>query len=243
MHPSADFDCPPDAVRALRGAARTTILVLLWLSPPGMAALAARGGMGWELVCLLGLAVAGAATLVQRLRPAGAGRRGRLGLALGTAASAGLWLGAGHASLPAALLVALPFLALVLVGTLGDARALLAALILLGLVCLMPLGAQAGAGAALPVIQAGGLAVLALMLLVAQRLWRRAARRRAAIEIQPPVKVQARPTVRVFSQPAQAAAAPGLMIQAERAPDGTLRVAMAGHAMPGAGAGVRVWVS
>ena len=76
MYPSPEFDHPPAAVRALRDAARSLILWLLWLAPAVLGGLAARGGMGWELVTLLGLGVAIAATTASGLRRRE--RRGRL---------------------------------------------------------------------------------------------------------------------------------------------------------------------
>ena len=229
MHPSPEFDHPPAAVRALRDAARTLILWLLWLAPAVLGGLAARGGMGWELVTLMGIGVAIAATAGSRRR-----RCGRLMLGLGLAVAAGLLLGAGRGSLPEAVMIALPFLALALVGALGDGRALLAALAVLMLACLLPLGGSRYPAVPpvqlppvqLPLAQAGGLALEAVLLLVGMRLWRRAARQRERVTVLPGGTAA---STRVFSQPAPSSVPPAFLVQAERAPDGTLRVALAGR--------------
>lgn len=219
MHPSPEFDHPPAAVQTLRDAARTSILWLLWLAPAVLGGLAARGGMGWELVTLMGIGVAIAATAGSRRRG-----RGRLMLGLGLAVAAGLLLGAGRGSLPEAVMIALPFLALALVGALGDGRALLVALAVLMLACLLPLGVSRYP--ALPPVQAGGLALEAVLLLVGMRLWRRAARQRERVTVLPGGTAA---STRVFSQPAPSPVPPAFLVQAERAPDGTLRVALAGR--------------
>lgn len=224
MHPSPEFDHPPAAVQTLRDAARTSILWLLWLAPAVLGGLAARGGMGWELVTLMGIGVAIAATAGSRRRG-----RGRLMLGLGLAVAAGLLLGAGRGSLPEAVMIALPFLALALVGALGDGRALLVALAVLMLACLLPLGVSrypALPPVQLPPVQAGGLALEAVLLLVGMRLWRRAARQRERVTVLPGGTAA---STRVFSQPAPSPVPPAFLVQAERAPDGTLRVALAGR--------------
>ena len=237
MYPSPEFDHPPAAVRSLRDAARSLILWLLWLAPAVLGGLAARGGMGWELVTLLGLGVAIAATTASGLRRRE--RRGRLALGLGLAVMAGLLLGAGRESMPDGGMIALPFLALALVGALGDGRALLAALAVLMLACLLPMGGSAHP--AQPLALAGGMTLEAVVLLVASRLWRRAARLRERVTVLPGA---APACTRVFSRPSPGPESPAILVQAERAPDGTLRVAVAAReAMPGGAGRLRVTVS
>ena len=225
MYSSANFDHPPAAVQALREAARGAILWLLWLLPPVLGAVAARGGMAWELVSFLGLALAIATTLgsLRRL----SGRRGRLLLGLGLAGATVLLLGAGRGTLPYSASIALPFVILVLVGALGDGRALLAALGVLMLECLLSLGGSADP--VLPPVQAGGLALLALVLMVAQRLWRRAARGRERLTLLVPLKVGSGAAPRMLSPPMPASLPPAFLVQAERTPDGTLRLVIAGR--------------
>ena len=222
MFPSRGFDHTPDAIRALRRTARHMIVWLLWLAPVGIFWLAGRGGVAWELVTLLGVAVAVAASL--GCHPSVPARRGRLVLALCLGAAFGLLLGAGQVAVAPsgpvwALLLVAPLVALVLAGGLCDRRALMAALVVLSVECLLPLGAVPFG--LLPLAQVGLLAVAALAIVVAQRQVRRAACGRTFV-----VPPQRRTRAPVWTAPG--ALPPTLLLQAERAPDGTLRLALAG---------------
>jgi len=222
MFPSHEFEHTPDAIRTLRRTARWVILWLLWLTPAGVFWLAGRRGVAWELVTLLGVAVAVAASL--GCHPSVPGRRARLVLALCLGAAFGLLLGVGQVNgAPSgamrALVLVAPLGALVLAGGLCDRRALMAALMMLSIECLLPLGAAPGG--LLPLAQVGLLAVAALAIVVAQHLVRRAAR--GPMIVLPP---QPRPLVTVWTAPV--AVPPAFIVQAERAADGTLRLALAG---------------
>jgi len=222
MFPSRGFDHTPDAIRALRRTARHMIVWLLWLAPVGIFWLAGRGGVAWELVTLLGVAVAVAASL--GCHPSVPARRGRLVLALCLGAAFGLLLGVGQVPVAPTgpvlvVLLMAPLVALVLAGGLCDRRALMAALMMLSIECLLPLGAAPGG--LLPLAQVGLLAVAALAIVVAQHLVRRAAR--GPMIVLPP---QPRPLVTVWTAPV--AVPPAFIVQAERAADGTLRLALAG---------------
>ena len=129
--------------------------------------------------------------------------------------------------MPYSASIALPFVMLVLVGALGDGRALLAALAVLMLECLLSLGGSPDP--VLPPAQAGGLALLALVLVVAQRLWRRAARVRARLTLLVPLKVGSGAAPRVLAPPMPASLPPAFLVQAERTSDGTLYLAIAGR--------------
>ncbi len=206
LFPSGDL---PEPLRPLRDAARQAIRMILLALPVVLGWLADRAGMGWELVALLGAALALAAW-----RPRGAAGRAMLAAALG--AGCVLALGAGHGVLPAGLATALPFAALILAGMLLDARALAACLaVLLAAAAL----AQAG-GMAL------GLALAAAAILLGQRLARHRYARGAVV-----LAPGARPAAPVFSRPREGLGRPGLLVQAERTPDGAVRLAVAGAAM------------
>ena len=224
MYPCSTFERLP----ALREGARRAILWVLWLAPSATGGLAAHQGMGWELVTLLGIVVAVGASM--GCHPVVPGARGRLLLGVGLALATGLVLGAGRGVLPAGLAAVLPVAALVLAGGLCDGRALLAALALLAMACLLPacllpVGVvPVGVAGAMALVQAAMLFVLAGAILAAQRLGRRAAG--AAVVLAPPRRGPARP---VWTRPDQPAGPPAWLVQAERAPDGTLRLALAGR--------------
>jgi len=146
---------------------------------------------------------------------AGAGR-GRMVPALCLAVAGGLVLGAGGGALPFRLAVAVPVGALMLVGALCDGRALVAGFGVLAVLCL--LGARAGT--VLPLVQVGALGLGLVAMLVAQRLLRRVARQR--VRVLAPAVV--RPGWSIATPPPMR---PAVLVQAERAPDGTLRVALA----------------
>jgi hypothetical protein len=202
--PSGDL---PEPLRPLRDAARQAIRMILPGLPLALGWLADQAGMGWELVALLGAALA-----LTAWRPRGAAGRAMLAAALG--AGCVLALGAGHGVLPQGLATALPFAALILAGMLLDARALAA--------CLAVLLAAAA------LAQAGGLALAlaAAAILLGQRLARHRYARGAVV-----LAPGARPAAPVFSRPREGLGRPGLLVQAERTPDGAVRLAVAGPAM------------
>ena len=199
----------PAELRGLRRLARRTILWTLALLPPVLAWLADRGGMGWELVTLAGAALALGVAGAQRTqcRPAV--------LAAGLGAGCVLVLGAGHGVLPFGVETALPFMALALAASLCSGRALGAALaILLGPAALAPEWGMALA-----------MAVVAAAAWLAQRMAFRVLAGRTVVLV--PSRAPAAP---VWTRPAEGFALPGLLVQAERSPDGAVRLAVAGHA-------------
>lgn len=194
----------PAELRDLRRLARRTILSTLALLPPVLGWLADRGGMGWELVTLVGAALALGVAVVRRGRPAV--------LAAGLAAACVLVEGAGHGVVPRGVDTALPFAALALAAALCDGRALGVALaILLGPSVL-----------SLAWVQAAGMAALTGLAYLAQRL---ACRRLGVVLV--PSRATAAP---VWTRPEMGFAVPGLLVQAERGADGAVRLAVAGHA-------------
>jgi|GEM_PF-5063003 len=214
----------PDPVAPLRGGARAVILWFLWLSPPGLGWLAVRGGMAWELVTMLGAAVAMAATLGSHASvPA---PRGRMFLAGGVAVATVLLLGAGHSVLPAAAGCMVAMAALALAAGLCDPRALGLALGILLLESMLPLAASREALPAL--VQGGVLAVAAAALLVGQRLLRRAVRR--PVLLLPPDRTGAAGRAAPVWTATSAAPSPPVLVQVERTPEGTLRLAVASRA-------------
>ncbi len=209
-----------DPVAPLRAWARRVILWLLWLLPPGLGWLAARGGMAWELVTMLGVAVAMAATLGNHASVPGARRR--LFLAGGVAVAAALLLGAGHMVLSGWVAGVLPMAVLALAAGLCDPRALGLALVVLLLESLLPLAVVREAGSGLGL--AGVLAVEAVALLVGQHLLRRAARRPMVL---PPGRTGRGGRPAPAWSATAASAPPPVLVQAERTPEGTLRLAVA----------------
>ena len=213
-----------DPVAPLRDGARRVILCVLWLLPPGLGWLATRGGMAWELVTMLGVAVAAATTLGSHASVPAA--RGRLVLAGGIAVGAVLLVGAGHGALPRPAGFAVAMAGLALAAGLCDRRALGLALGILLLESVLPLAGAREAGPAL--VQAGVLAVAAAMLLVGQRLLRRASRRPVLL---PPRRAVPPCGAGPVWTATAATAPPQVLVQAERTPEGTLRLAVASRAV------------
>ena len=145
-------------------------------------------------------------------------------LAASLAVATGLALGAGQSATPPVVALVGPVAALALGGALCDRRALMAALGVLAVACLLPLGAAPAAW--LPLAQTGVLAIAAVLIVVAQQGLRHAARAAETMVLPPPLRL--RPAAPVWSAMAPAPP-PGLMLQAERTPDGTLRLAVAGN--------------
>lgn len=198
----------PEELRPLRDTARQAIRLILAGLPPVLGWLADRAGMGWELAALLGVALA-----LPAWRPRGAA--GRVLLAGSLGAGCMLAVGAGHGVLPPWLATALPFAALLLAAMLCDTRALAACL------C-VPLAACAAVGAGEAAL---GLAALAALAWLAQRLARHRLRRGVVV-----LAPGARAAALVFSRPCEVSPRPGVLVQAERTPDGGLRLAVAGAA-------------
>jgi hypothetical protein len=197
----------PAELRGLRRLARRTILFLLVLLPPVLAWLADRAGMGWELVTLMGVALA--------LGVGGAHRRQPTVMATGLAAGCVLVLGAGHGVLPSGVATALPFAALILAAALCDGRALGVAFALL-------LGPAVLASS---MEMAAGMAALATLAWLAQGLACRVLAGRTVVLVP-----SSAPSAPVWTRPAEGFALPGLLVQAERGADGAVRLAVAGHA-------------
>jgi hypothetical protein len=198
----------PAPLRELRHRAGQAILCLMLLLPPALGWLAERNAMGWELVSLLGAALALAAF---------AARRGRFGrVALAACASLGGALLA--ACLEGAAATALPFAILLPCALLCDGRALGVALAVLAGAALLrlPPGEALGPVAGLAALAATGWAALRV-------LWWRLARQ---VEL---LRPRAAPATPVWTRPREGFALPRLLVQAERTPEGALRLAVAGH--------------
>lgn len=203
----------PEGLRALRAATRRGIVWMLFLLPPLLGWLAAQAGLGWELVSLLGTALALGGAMA---------RRARFGTALlagGAAVGCALLLAAGQSVLPPALATALPFAAMFLCAGLCDGRALGVALGLLAGAALL----RMPPGEALPQVLA--LAAVAGAALAAQHVAVRHLSRRAEVLL--PGRAPAAP---VWTRPREGFALPSLLVQAERTPEGAVRLAVAGHA-------------
>ena len=187
--------------RAFRRQGRRAVRALLFLAPVLQAGLAMRAGMGWELVALLGAGLA----LV-----AGLGRvRAPMGLALLLAASALLVQGAGHGVVPGWVVGAV---AVGGAGLLLDGRALGIAF---GVMVAAALVGDGGAAAVqAPVAMAGVVAAVQAGLRAMP----------ARVEVLRPVA--ARPVLRPMAAPA---AAPDFVVQAERGPEGAVRLMVAGR--------------
>jgi len=134
-----------------------------------------------------------------------------------------LLLGASHSVLPAAAGCMVAMAALALAAGLCDPRALGLALGILLLESMLPLAASREALPAL--VQGGVLAVVAAALLVGQRLLRRAVRR--PVLMLPPDRTAAAWRAAPVWTATSAAPPPPVLVQAERTPEGTLRLAVA----------------
>lgn len=244
---------PPLQVREVRRFAAAWLPALLWACPPLAGFLAARSGLGWELVALLGIAAAVAGTLAAQSGMLAPSARVILGLAL--VVDAALLAGAGHATLPpqahaapalaAPALAALSLAALALTCLLFDRRALAVAVALLLALAALPLATRAvPPGAVLE--QAALLAAFALAGGWLQALlWRRFDRRS-----RPTILPPSRPIAPVPAPPRYHAGRPSpaapvaerpVMVQVERSLAGTLRLAVA--TSPHAGRTMRVRVA
>lgn len=208
----------PQEMQVLRSLAQGTILGLLWLLPLGLAWLAERSALAWELVTLLGTAVALVATHAWRRGQPG----GRAVLAGAVAVGCALLAGTGHNLFPAATAHALSCAALLLAGLLCDGRALTAAFwVALGQT-LLSLGGNPPHGVLLQVAMLLALSAAILLVQVAAR---------RALGSRPAVHVSARPPCApVWAPPRDGFPFRGVLVQAERSPDGTLRMAVAGPA-------------
>lgn len=203
------FSRLPEPLRPLRDGARQAIRLILAALPLALGWLAHRAGMGWELVSLLGAVLALAAW-----RPRGAAGRAMLAAAL--AAGCVLAQGAGQFVLAPPLATALPYAALLLAALLCDARALAACLAVLLAACAPALAG----GTAL------ALALTATAAWLAQHLARHLLRRGAVV-----LAPGTRPAPPLFSRPQEGFPLPGLLVQAERTPEGAVRLAVAAPAL------------
>ncbi len=200
-------------MRAVRHETGRIILLFLFLLPALLAWLAERAGMGWELVTLGGVLVALGVAGALRDR-----RRGRATiLAVGLATGCVLMLGAGHGVLPPWLATTLPFAALAIAALLCDMRALGVSV----LVLLVPMAPRLPESA----WEAAGLVALAGLGWLAQGIALRTLAGPRVVLM--PARAAAAP---VWTRPAEAFARPGLLVQAERTPDGAVRLAVAGAA-------------
>jgi hypothetical protein len=192
--------------------ARQAIPATLFLLPVPLGVLADEAGMGWELITLLATVLALAVTGAQRARI----RHARPIAAAGLAAGCALLLATGDAVLPAPLAATLPFATLLLSAALCDGRALATALALLAGAALLRLPLEAALAMAAGLAAVAGVVQAGLVLLA-----RRATHRREVIA--PP-----RPhAVPLYTSPREPLQAPTLLVQAERTPEGALRLAVA----------------
>ncbi len=251
---------PPSRIMRLRRHAAAGTAWLLWAGAPLPGWLAARGGQDWELVSLLALAVAFAASAAARTGPVCGARVvlalalvSGVGLSVGSLSAGGFAVAVGGSIVAPATLLAADMAMLVLVGALFDRRALAAALGLLLVLAAMPLLAAATTQAAVMGHAAALFAAATTIGVLQAWLWREAARREAFAFLPPPALPSAgrRPGAQrhASAQPrsqrpiwagAPAPFVPPVVVQVERGATGSLRLAVATSAGPGRTTRIRV---